>query len=161
MQSHQPSGSTQQTQNMPAPTHAEETLVNSFGLVFFDGYCGMCNRFVDWLLRQPSRCHFRFAPRQGAAFRTLAILHPWLEHCDSIIYLPPGSSLPLVRSDAVMGILQETGGWRARLASALGIVPKPLRDLGYRVIARLRHHLSRRRTTCRMPTAEERSLFLD
>ena len=35
-------------------------------IVFFDGVCGLCNRFVDRLLTDDARGMLRFAPLQGA-----------------------------------------------------------------------------------------------
>lgn len=148
-----------------APSHFEHDTASEespCGIVFFDGYCGMCNHFVDTLMRSPARDRFRFSPRQGKTFRELVAQFPAIEHCDSIVYWPLGrDQVPLIRSDAVIGIFFAAGGWRAHLAAAMRCFPKPLRDLGYRVVARLRHKISRRRTACRLPTSEERVYFLD
>lgn len=134
---------------------------DTFGIVFFDGYCGLCNSFVDSILRLPSKAAFRFSPRQGETFRSLAKRFPEVSDCDSIIYLPPGrDAIPLVRSDAVIGIFLRVGGARGGLARVLRLIPRPLRDLGYRIVARLRHVLSKRRQSCRLPTPDERPLFL-
>ena len=35
------------------------------GIVYFDGVCGLCNRFVDFLLKRKNVSHFQFAPLQG------------------------------------------------------------------------------------------------
>ena len=42
-------------------------------IVFYDGDCGLCDRFVRWMLRRDRGHHYRFAPLQGetAAFRKL------------------------------------------------------------------------------------------
>lgn len=34
-------------------------------ILFFDGVCGLCNRFVDLMLRADSQDRFRYAPLQG------------------------------------------------------------------------------------------------
>jgi predicted DCC family thiol-disulfide oxidoreductase YuxK len=39
-------------------------------------------------------------------------------------------------------------------------IPRPLRDLGYRIIARLRYRIWGRFETCPIPTALERAHFL-
>ena len=45
-------------------------------------------------------------------------------------------------------------------AVALLVVPRPIRDLAYRVVAANRHRIFGTRVTCRVPTADERSRFL-
>ena len=35
-------------------------------IIFFDGVCGMCNVFVNLILRVDRKQTFRFAPLQGA-----------------------------------------------------------------------------------------------
>ena len=149
----------------PADT-SRAALPSDRMVVFFDGYCGMCNGFVDRILRHPRRDRFRFAPRQGDAFQRLLGSHPQLAAANSIVAVPPrradgaGAAQPLIRSSAVIAILRELGGARAALAGLLAGVPAPLRDLGYRVVASLRHHISRRRQACRTPADDERAFFL-
>ncbi len=131
-------------------------------LVVFDGHCGMCNGFVDSILKHPARNSFRFTPNQGEAFQEILAAHPELENADSIIVIPPGKpSTPLIRSAAVIAIGRRLGGWRGGLAAVMSVIPRPLRDFGYRIVARLRNKISRRRSTCRIPTPEEREFFLD
>lgn len=134
-------------------------------LVIFDGHCGLCNGFVDSLLRHPRRDRFRFTPRQGETGARMTRTFPQLEQADSIIVLPAAtdqdpSPAPRVRSNAVITIARELGGWRAAAANLLAVIPTPLRDLGYRLIARLRHTISRRRESCRLPTPDEQPFFL-
>src|SRR2546422_9892759 len=40
-------------------------------IIFFDGVCAMCNRFVDLILRADRRDVFRFAPLEGETARAL------------------------------------------------------------------------------------------
>jgi predicted DCC family thiol-disulfide oxidoreductase YuxK len=66
----------------------------------------------------------------------------------------------LARSDAVLALLgQLPQPWPA-VAAVLGWIPRPLRDLGYRLIARWRYRIWGRLVSCPMPTAEERARFL-
>ena len=43
---------------------------------------------------------------------------------------------------------------------ALGWIPRPVLDLGYRFIARWRYHIWGRLESCPVPTSEERVRFL-
>ena len=42
-------------------------------LLFFDGVCGMCNAFVDFIMKRDPQGHFRFAPLQGDTAKEFAI----------------------------------------------------------------------------------------
>lgn len=125
-------------------------------VVYFDGVCGLCNRFVDFLLRVDSQAILRFAPLQGETARRL--LPPSLaDELDTMAFADRhGHAL---RSEAVLRILARLGGiWR--LAGMLRIVPRPLRDWVYDAVARRRYRLFGRLPACRLPTPEERARFL-
>jgi predicted DCC family thiol-disulfide oxidoreductase YuxK len=64
------------------------------------------------------------------------------------------------RSDAVLMMVGHFGG-PYRLAGALWLVPRIARDVVYRLISRYRYALFGQRVTCRMPVADEQSVFLD
>lgn len=129
-------------------------------IVFFDGLCGLCDGFVQFLLEEDRVGAFRFATLQGElAAKTL----------------PPGSAAvaidtvavrtqdgrTLERSAAVLFILRQMGGiWRV-LGTVLRPVPPPLRDAVYRGIAKIRYRVFGKLDACRIPTAAERNRFLD
>ena len=45
-------------------------------------------------------------------------------------------------------------------SSLLWIIPKPLRDAGYWLIAKFRYRLFGKHATCRVPTPDEQDRFL-
>jgi len=51
------------------PAHSESE--HRKPILFFDGVCGLCNRFVDFMLRADSQDLFRYAPLQGETARRL------------------------------------------------------------------------------------------
>ena len=51
------------------------------------------------------------------------------------------------------------GRWTA-VATILGWIPRPIRDVGYRLVARFRYRLFGRLDTCPIPTASEQNRFL-
>ena len=113
-------------------------------MVFYDGACGLCHRTVRFaIVRDPDGGRFRFAALGGEAFRRLVpeALRAGLP--DSIVVLTPGGEL-LVRSAAVIHILDRIGGpWRLT-GRLLALVPRTIRDVGYDGVARVRHRLFRR-----------------
>jgi predicted DCC family thiol-disulfide oxidoreductase YuxK len=125
-------------------------------VVYFDGVCGLCNRFVDFGVRFDRQRRLRFAPIQGetAAQR----LRSDLATDPTTIVLEENGNLRF-RSDAILRILHHLGGgWR--LLGVLRIIPRPLRDVIYDWIARNRYSWFGKRDTCRLPTPEERDAFL-
>lgn len=127
-------------------------------IVFFDGVCGFCNHSVNFLMARDADRQLRFAPLQGqtAEQRLPADLR---QNLDSLVFVSNGRTY--LRSAAVVRILKTLGGKWALAGTALWLVPLPVRDLGYRVIARIRYRLFGRRESCRLPKPEERDLILD
>lgn len=105
-------------------------------LVFYDGHCGLCHRTVRLLLAEDATGDtFRFSPLQGATFPERVEARDDLP--DSVLVLTPDGRL-LMRSSAAIEALWRLGGfWRA-LGHALWLVPRPLRDLGYAGVAKVR-----------------------
>ncbi|MFN8634914.1 MAG: thiol-disulfide oxidoreductase DCC family protein [Chloroflexota bacterium] len=127
-------------------------------IVFFDGVCGLCNGSVDWLMARDRRAVLRFAPLQGeTAQRTLGPLDDDPETWSMVLVDETGRYR---RSDAAIKIVEYLGGPWAIAGRVIGIVPRGLRDAGYRWIARNRYRWFGQHETCRIPTPEERSRFL-
>lgn len=127
-------------------------------VILFDGECPFCRAWVAFVLRHDPRGAFRFAPRQSDAARHL--LAPFGVSPDALdsIALIAGPTLA-TRSDAVLQICSQLGfPWR--LVSWLGVIPRPLRDVGYAWVARNRHRLLGRRDRCRMADSEDGDRFL-
>ncbi len=125
-------------------------------IIFFDGVCGLCNRFVDGLLRADRKQQFRFAPLQGSTAQ--ALLPPGMaDALESVVYLRNG--MVLQRSDAALRIMMDLGGWRV-LYGSFFVVPRVVRNAVYNWIARHRYRWFGKHDTCRLPTLEERARFL-
>jgi predicted DCC family thiol-disulfide oxidoreductase YuxK len=109
--------------------------------VFYDGSCGLCHRAVRFALAEdPDGEGFRFAPLGGDAFDEELPDDAKEGLPDSIVLLTAEGDV-LVRSAAILRMMQGLGGlWRI-LAGFFGIVPRPLLDLGYDFVARIRHRL--------------------
>ena len=126
-------------------------------IVFFDGECIMCNKFVDILLAIDKIGTIMIAPLQG---QTATQFLPPLPHNRaewSIFYIEQG--MIYEQSDAFLHICHRLGGlWS--ILSLLKIIPRPIRNAIYRIIARNRYRLFGRNSTCRLPSEVEKSRFL-
>jgi len=126
-------------------------------IVFFDGVCGVCNKSVDFLLRVDRKAILRFSPLQGEHAHSTLPAERTL-NLDTIVYLD-GPAL-YVRSSAILRILYDVGGfWK--VFYPLVFVPVSWRDWLYLALARNRYEWFGKKESCRVPTPEERSQFLD
>lgn len=126
-------------------------------VVFFDGVCGLCNWSVDFLLRRDARRKLWFAPLQGETAAQRLGMRPDQDY-STMVLLDGGQRWE--RSDAVARSLQHIGGIWGVAGFLLRVIPRPLRNLGYRLVASNRYSLFGKKSACRMPTPEERSRFL-
>jgi len=127
-------------------------------IVLFDGVCGLCSHTVDYLLRHDPHGRLRFAPLQGTTADEL-VPKDVQGRLDTMVYSRQG--ILYYRSAAVVRMLRDLGGLQTALGTLLWLVPGPLRDFGYRCVSTVRYRLFGKHETCRMPTLEERSRFLD
>jgi len=127
-------------------------------LLLYDGNCGLCHRSVRLCLAEaPDDAALSFAPLGGAAMRERLGENPALP--DSLVLLT-ADGRTLVRSTAVIALLRRFGGlWRAPVG-LFAAVPRPLRDLGYDCVARIRHRLfARPEAACPVVPAPLRARF--
>jgi predicted DCC family thiol-disulfide oxidoreductase YuxK len=126
-------------------------------VLFFDGVCGLCNRFIDFVITRDRAAVFRFAPLQGETARDhlpetdVRVINTMVLRDEQGVFR---------KSTAAVRVLIRLGGaWRI-LGGALWLVPRPLRDAAYSVVARYRYAIFGKKETCRMPTPAERARFL-
>ena len=126
-------------------------------VLFFDGVCGLCNSTVGGLMRRDRAGLLRFAPLQGETAGRL-LPEDDIKGLASVVLVDGAGTHR--RSDAIVRVLRHLGGRYRIPATALWLVPKPLRELGYRIVAKLRYRVFGKRESCRLPTVAERSRFL-
>jgi predicted DCC family thiol-disulfide oxidoreductase YuxK len=139
--------------------------MNQGPIILYDGVCGLCNRLVQFLLKHDNNGRLRFASlqsdfavkvlqRHGIDPKDLDTLHV-IEN-----YEQPGERV-LQRSDAILRAGRELGGFWS-VSSKLGrVVPRTLRDVIYRFVARNRYRVFGKYDTCMLPEPNQRSRFLD
>ena len=126
-------------------------------IVFFDGYCSLCNALVDWLIRIDKKNQLKFASLQGKTAAKLLDQQKEAIDVDTVVYMRDNARSE--QSTAVLNILSDVGGvWG--LARIFWIVPKFIRDIAYRLVAKNRYRFIKKRETCRMPTQSERGRLL-
>ena len=127
-------------------------------VVLFDGVCNLCNGSVRFIIERDPRARFQFAPLQSpVADRLIGARVDRASLPDSIVLVDDGRLY--VRSSAALRIAR---GLRFPwpLAWIFIVVPRPIRDWVYDLIARHRYAWFGRRDECMVPTPDVRSRFL-
>lgn len=147
-------------ENVPPGSGLGDPDTDARGIVLFDGVCSLCNGFVDFLIRRDRQARLLFGTLQSDRAREL------LEGQDveiaeglATVVLVTEHGV-LVRSDAALRTLELLGG-RWRWVGKLRVLPRPLRDAVYRLVAKHRYRIFGRRDSCRLPTPDEARRFID
>lgn len=129
--------------------------------LFYDGSCGLCDRSVQLVLAHDRADRFRFAPLQGAyAVRTLGERGIKLGPDAPLetVYVLTADGRLLDRSDAALFIASQLTGWPS-VGRLLRVVPRAVRELGYRFVAEHRHRWFEA-GACHVPSGVEREKFI-
>ena len=127
-------------------------------ILLFDGHCNLCNAWVQYVVKRDPSSTIRFASLQSGAGRRLLEEHKIdANYIDSLVLFEEESFS--LSSNAALRILLYLNGWERHLIF-LSVVPRSLRDLVYRFIAKNRYKWFGRREQCMVPTAELSKRFL-
>lgn len=111
-------------------------------LVRFDGVCKLCNGFVQFLIRQDKQQVLQFEPLPSETLTGAG------NPLSTVMYIRQDRTY--TQSSAILRILGDLGGWW-RLSQICWLIPRPLRDLVYRIISRNRYRWWGRNDSCRVP----------
>jgi predicted DCC family thiol-disulfide oxidoreductase YuxK len=128
--------------------------------LFYDGTCGLCHRAVRFVLAEGGNSEaFRFAPLDGETFQSVVPNAEKASLPDSLVVATCDGSL-LVRANAVLWIGRRLGGiWRV-LVVVISIVPRPVLNRLYDLVARTRYRLfARPKESCPILPAKLRERF--
>jgi predicted DCC family thiol-disulfide oxidoreductase YuxK len=133
-------------------------------IVLYDGVCGLCNRLTQFLLKRDTHDRFRFASLQSKFAEDLLKRHGADSRDLDTVYVVLNYDQPderlLARSDAILQLLTHLDGvWKwARVGN---ILPRPLRDGIYQIVARNRYRVFGKHESCLLPEPQHRRKFLD
>lgn len=125
-------------------------------IVLYDGDCGFCNFWVQWILNNDSEDRFRFASLQSDFGQNFLKNHGLkTENFDTLYFISGGKYYQ--KMYAVIRIGQVLGR-QYRLLTALRVFPRFILDALYDIVANNRTKLAGQ--SCLMPTAAQREKFL-
>lgn len=127
-------------------------------VIFFDGVCGLCNRFVNYLMDADKKQIFYFSPLQGETAGKF--VEEMGENVFEWTMFYADEEGIYSKSTASLKILDRLGGFWS-IAGVLIYIPKFIRDAVYEFIASNRYNWFGKYDSCRIPKPEERERFLD
>jgi predicted DCC family thiol-disulfide oxidoreductase YuxK len=140
------------------------TQAASRHLLLFDGYCGLCTAFVQFVLPRDPGGIFHFASLSSPEGRSMVGRHGGDPDDVSTVYVVADYQSPepraLTRSRAALFVLGALG-WPWKAATLFGVLPTGLLDHAYDFVARNRYRVFGRREHCLMPRPEWRDRFID
>jgi len=127
-------------------------------IVFFDGDCGVCNFWVQWILKRDHNNRFLFASLQSDFGQTFLSERKLNTEVFNTLYLWKPNHYYLEKSNAVLQIANILGG--IYKLSAIGkIIPRFFSDTIYDLISKNRMKLANQK--CYLPTPDERKKFIE
>lgn len=125
-------------------------------VIYFDGVCGLCNGFVDFIMKIDRESVFHFSPLQSEYAKT-NLPPEFTANLDSVVVQMDGKTLR--KSKAVLAVLRKLGGvWG--VAGLFGVLPEGILNRAYDLVAEHRYRVFGKKETCRLPTPEERARFV-
>ena len=135
------------------------TEINSKKIIFFDGYCNLCNSQVNNILSIDKKQIFHYSPLSSKfSIKSLKGKIDKKNIGKSIVFLNNGRVY--VKSKAVLMILSEIGGIY-NLFSFFKIFPSFILDFFYNIIAKNRYTWFGKSENCFIPSKEISSRFIN
>ncbi len=131
---------------------------SSRAVILFDGTCAFCEGSVKFIARRDARRYFRFGASQTAKAAALLAEHGLTRDTTrSIILIEDGHVY--TRSTASLRIARRLR-WPWSMAGVFLLIPRPVRDGLYRIVAAIRHRVAGPSNACELPPPEIRERLI-
>ena len=127
-------------------------------VILYDGVCIFCSRWVRFVATRDAASRFRFTAIQSPYGTRLAQafgIDPNDPDTNAVIQ----DGVAHFKSDGALTVLSHLPRWR--WMRALFLVPKPLRDAVYNLVARNRYKIFGKFDACFVPDADLRARVLE
>jgi len=127
-------------------------------IILFDGVCNFCDSSVNFIIDKDSKNIFKFAALQSEKGQEILDYFKLpKDDFDSFVLIEDNKIYK--KSSAALKIANKLGGiWK--ILYPLIIIPKPIRDFFYNLIAKNRYKLFGKKDACRIPTPQFKEKFL-
>lgn len=134
------------------------TSTETYSIIYFDGVCNLCNASVDFVISRDSTKKFRFASLQSEKGQEI-LNENKLNKDDYDSFILEHKGRVYLKSTAALKVAILLG-FPFNLMGIFILVPPFLRNCAYEFIAKNRYKWFGKKETCRLPSPEERALFL-
>jgi predicted DCC family thiol-disulfide oxidoreductase YuxK len=127
-------------------------------ILFFDGVCNLCSASVQFIIEHEAAPTLRFASLQSERARTtLPALGVDPSRLESLVLVEDG--VATTKSTAAIGVAAHLRSpWR--WLKLTRVVPRPVRDVVYDLVAANRYRLFGRKEACWLPAPELKIRFV-
>jgi predicted DCC family thiol-disulfide oxidoreductase YuxK len=127
-------------------------------VVIFDGICNLCAHSVQFILRHEAKPEILFASLQSAqGARLLREFNFNPDDAKTFVLISGGKAY--VKSTAAIRVARQLrGAWK--LLSAVWVIPRPVRNYLYDLVARNRYRWFGQLEACMVPTPDLACRFL-
>lgn len=127
-------------------------------IIFFDGVCNLCNASIDFVIQRDKKDRFLVgALQEGFSRKILSRFDVREDYLDSLVLLEEGKIY--YKSTAALKIAKNLSGLWPGLYPLI-LLPKYLRDPIYNWIGTNRYRWFGKKSSCRLPSPEEKAKFL-
>lgn len=102
--------------------------------LYFDGECGLCRGFVEFIRKRDKQGNIELLPLQSSEFAERIPGAEQLREMDTAVFAATDGKLH-VRSAAAIEASKAMGGFWKAVGTVLGWTPRPIRDWFYRWVA--------------------------
>ena len=127
-------------------------------VILFDGVCVFCSRWVRFIVARDVAKRFRFTPIQSE-YGTRLALALGIDADDPDTNAVVHGGVAHFKSDGALTVLSLLPGWR--WVRVLFVVPQPLRDAVYNLVAKNRYRIFGKYDACIVPDAGWRARVIE
>ena len=127
-------------------------------VILYDGVCVFCSRWIRFIAAHDTAQRFRFTAIQSDYGTRLAQafgINPADPDTNAVIH----GGVAWFKSDGALTTLSLLPGWR--WVRALWLIPRPIRDTVYNLVARNRYRIFGKYEACFVPDAELRARVIE
>ncbi len=128
------------------------------GIVLFDGECNFCDKSVQFIIKRDPKGYYNFASLQSTLGQDLLKKYNLDSNMDSFVLIEHNKAYE--KSTAALRITKNLS-WCWKFLYPLILVPVPLRNWLYGMIAKNRYKWFGQKDQCVIPSPEIRDRFLD
>lgn len=132
--------------------------MNTHEIILFDGACNLCDKSVQFIIKWDPQGHYKFASLQSDAGQKILQAYRIPENINSFILIE--GDRYFIKSTAALRVCRNLEGlWK--LMYVFLIVPRPIRDFFYNVVAQNRYKWFGEKDSCMLPSPALKKRFLE